>query len=67
MNLTTIYNAARKLAAERDDAYKRMSANGHKDAARLHNIWNHAINSLIDDYKSNGGKRDIEKFKVNDK
>ena len=54
------------MAKERDNSFERMNGK-HDDAAKLHNVWNHAINSLIADYKAAGGKRDIDKFKADDK
>lgn len=65
-SLTTIYGAIKKVARERDFCWTTFAPD-HPDRAKVYNLNNHIVNALIQEYKTNGGKRDVSRFCAEDK
>lgn len=65
--LTSLYHAAKRAAARREEVYQRFVDNGHPDAGRIYNFENHVVNNLLRDYYAGGGKRNLEYLKAEDK
>lgn len=64
--LTTIYGAIKRAARERD-YYWTTFAPDHPGRAKVYNLNNHIVNDLIQEYKTNGGRRDVRQFEAEDR